>query len=692
MLRLHSQAIMLGSPLRSRAMMRVAFAVAVSLSVCSPMCLGQGSPLILNEYNAVGPGKMLADDGRDTHFGRVAGNGGNWIELVVTRDGVDLRGWKLDWTEKAEAGTLVLSDDPLWTTLRAGTILTLIDRDTKDGGLDTDTSFDPEAGDWWINICTRDARYIISDASSPGRLNTGNDDFTLTIRNAAGELVFGPCGEGAGVWTGGGVNSQEGGALQADPSPAITPESPYSDVNHTSFGAPNRWIEDERELVQDFGPLRRGEVRAPMPAHAAPAPRDDQPWLAVKTLATIDVPGWTCEIVAYCASQRLLLSTNGMWKTLDVYRVASLDPPVIEPIDFDPELPGAQGIWVSGGDPTSVAVHPTQPIAVVVALSAEPFARGWVHGYDLREESLGRLVFSQQVGYHPDCVAISPDGRWVIIANEGEGHPDNPGSIGLLRIEGVTADRRPYHPGVTDLPYHEVSGLAKLLDTRLGDIEPEYVAVDPQSRFAAVSCQENDAVVLVDLRGESPSLAGVVWLPYGSEPDGIALIDDIAHPDPADGRTGVVLGVAEEGKFDPWKGKWLGNCVSFHWLDPSPDKLGGVPVPLARVDVRPLIDPSAPDRRRDPESIRFARFGRHVAAVVGIERGDRLLVLDVTDFTQPTRISLAKVGIAPEGLTLVPHDDGYIAITGDEGKADGPGTISFVRLSPRTTAHVSSQP
>ena len=41
--------------------------------------------VIINEWNAVGPNKFLEDNGTDTFFGRVAGNGGDWIELVVIK-------------------------------------------------------------------------------------------------------------------------------------------------------------------------------------------------------------------------------------------------------------------------------------------------------------------------------------------------------------------------------------------------------------------------------------------------------------------------------------------------------------------------------------------------------------------------------------------------------------------------------
>ena len=673
----------------------------IVVSVMMTGVVSAQSPMVLNEYNGVGSAKVLADEGRDTHFGQVAGNGGNWIELVVTADRLDARGWRLEWSENSQTGAIILGDAPLWQSLRAGTILTFIDRGTTDGGLDTDTSFTgPQGDDWWVNVCTRDRTLVTSEGPEPGKFSTGNDDFTLTIRDAKGTVVFGPAGEGAPVWTGGGVNSQEAGALHAQPSPTVTGESAYDDVTWTSFGSPNTWTADEREMTQDFGPLRRGEMRGGMEGErdggagattqaSAVAGEKAVAW-DVKTLGTVDVPGWTCEIVAWCESEKLLLSTNGSWKTLDVFHVGSFDPPALAAIDFDAEEPGAQGIWTGGHDPTSVAVHPTLSIAFVTALSSEPMQRGWVHAYDLRRDTLGKLIFSQRVGFHPDSLAITPDGSRLVIANEGEGSPDTPGSVGVLTVAGVTPDRRPYHEGAGELAYVEVAGLAHALETPAGDVEPEYVAVDARSRFAAVSCQENDAVALVDLRGSTPTLAGIVWLPSGSEPDGVALIDGIEHA----GVPGVVLGVTEEGKFDPWKGQWLGNAVSFHWLDP--DALDRPPVLLARLDVNRLVDPSGDDRkRRDPESIRFARAGDRVLAVVGVERADRLIVLDCTDMARPRRITLAKVGEAPEGLIVIPdpaRPDGLLAITGDEGKADGPGTISVVRIAPAPAATVSASP
>lgn len=67
--------------------------------------------LILNEYNGVAPGvwlnggtELADDDGEaaaDATLGRVLGNGGDWIELVVVADHLDIRGWRVQVCDNA---------------------------------------------------------------------------------------------------------------------------------------------------------------------------------------------------------------------------------------------------------------------------------------------------------------------------------------------------------------------------------------------------------------------------------------------------------------------------------------------------------------------------------------------------------------------------------------------------------------
>ncbi|NBS07619.1 MAG: hypothetical protein EBS69_09635, partial [Verrucomicrobia bacterium] len=120
--------------------------------------------LILNEYNAVdnsgttlaylNGGTQLQDSAggtaSDTHFGRVAGNGGDWVEFVVTGNGsagtTDLRGWTIEIDEGASNGyfsakvKIKLSQNSFWAAVPNGTILTFTESNTSQGGMDTNLS------------------------------------------------------------------------------------------------------------------------------------------------------------------------------------------------------------------------------------------------------------------------------------------------------------------------------------------------------------------------------------------------------------------------------------------------------------------------------------------------------------------------------------------------------------------------
>lgn len=394
------------------------------------------------------------------------------------------------------------------------------------------------------------------------------------------------------------------------------------------------------------------------------------PTIKLEYLDTLDVPGLVCEIVDYCAPQKLLVATNSHWKTLDVFRVESLDPPKLTAIDFDDETANvAEGIAIVR-EPTSVAVHPTLPIALVTVLGRRPGDAGTVFGFDLREATLGRMILNQPVGAHPDSIAIAPDGKYAVIACEAERDPDAPGAVWVIDLSGLTADRYA-RDGV--LPAWEVAGLKRVMRTPLSEVEPEFVALDPQSRFAVISCQENNLLLTLDLRGTAPQFGEPIYLSAGAEPDGVSILDNVQGPD---GRIGCLIGAAEEGKLNKY-GQVLGHAVSFHWLDP--DRLDVAATPVSRLDMRLLTKPQDPGARRDPEAVKLTRFAGRPIAVITTERGDYLVALDMTDPANPQLIGRCKVGDRPEGLILIPNGDDLIAVTGDEG-GYGPGTLSFVRL------------
>ena len=116
--------------------------------------------MILNEYNAVAEGLFFdggdattdgdgntEDLAADSFFGRVAGNNGDWIELVVITPGLDIRGYRLEMEDdNGTAGQLEFSDDLIWSDLAAGTLITIAEE------IADDVSYDPKTGDYWIHV------------------------------------------------------------------------------------------------------------------------------------------------------------------------------------------------------------------------------------------------------------------------------------------------------------------------------------------------------------------------------------------------------------------------------------------------------------------------------------------------------------------------------------------------------------
>ena len=266
--------------------------------------------VVMSEWNAVndvkwlnsadtpactGPGGITCGTDADTFFGRVMGNGGDWLELVVVNDHVDMRGWKIQWVAgvgvaSADAppigngtdiwwgdgssaqGEITLSQAAIWADVRAGTIITVIQATTAQGGLDSDTSFDPCAGDWSINANLFDTTLVSASSNIAAELALGDplhiseDNWWCRIVRQNGDVVIDLVGEGQPSWSGTGVNSREVGKLEADPSSSTTIFANYQDANNSSFGTPNGWKSDAAanfgcKIYQNMEPLR-APVRA----------------------------------------------------------------------------------------------------------------------------------------------------------------------------------------------------------------------------------------------------------------------------------------------------------------------------------------------------------------------------------------------------------------------------------------------
>ncbi|OWL86371.1 choice-of-anchor I family protein [Halopseudomonas aestusnigri] len=130
---------------------------------------------------------------------------------------------------------------------------------------------------------------------------------------------------------------------------------------------------------------------------------------------------------------------------------------------------------------------------------------GWVALFDAT--SLEMLGY-EQVGAQPDMVTFTPDGEYVLTANEGEPSTDyqiDPvGSISILGVsEGQLVDVRT--AGFS--AFNTQADTLRSAGVRIygpnasveQDLEPEYIAISSDSGTAWVSLQENNALAKVDI-------------------------------------------------------------------------------------------------------------------------------------------------------------------------------------------------
>jgi DNA-binding beta-propeller fold protein YncE len=191
------------------------------------------------------------------------------------------------------------------------------------------------------------------------------------------------------------------------------------------------------------------------------------------------------------------------------------------------------------GDPTSVAAsRGLIAVAVVAPVKTDP---GNVVLF--RSASDGAPAAVVRVPALPDMVTFTPDGRYVIVANEGEPSDDyaiDPeGAVSVIDVgRGVesavalTADFLAFNAEreALDKTGVRVSGPnAGAVDGRATlaqDAEPEYIAVAPDGRTAWVTLQENNALAEIDVAtARVKRIVGLGWKDHSRSGQGFDASD-----------------------------------------------------------------------------------------------------------------------------------------------------------------------
>ena len=265
--------------------------------------------IILNEYNAVdnagatltflNGGTQAVDSAggtaSDAHFGRVPGNGEDWVEFVVTGNGsagtTDLRGYTIEIDEGASSGyfsakvKIKLSTASFWAAVPNGTILTFTESKTAEGGMDTNlVAGDNSAttGQRWANVWVGDLALITyTDLATNGYsltagvvsgINIDDTETQFRVLNSAGYPMYGPAGEGIGPLNN--ISNIDVLELEGNPTASVLPTDRSDDTvtppkngydnssKDSTFGAPNEWHLGSGGVLttQDFTPYKAAVV------------------------------------------------------------------------------------------------------------------------------------------------------------------------------------------------------------------------------------------------------------------------------------------------------------------------------------------------------------------------------------------------------------------------------------------------
>lgn len=152
-------------------------------------------------------------------------------------------------------------------------------------------------------------------------------------------------------------------------------------------------------------------------------------------------------------------------------------------------------------------------LAIAVQASVKT-NNGVIAFYSLSSTGVPTFVKKVTVGSLPDGVAFSPDGRYLVVANEGElsntfatDGIDPEGSISIIAITNGVPANTATTLGFTDFNVGGSRRSELPANVRIGragatvaqDLEPEYVTISADSKTAYVTLQENNAVAVVDL-------------------------------------------------------------------------------------------------------------------------------------------------------------------------------------------------
>jgi 2',3'-cyclic-nucleotide 2'-phosphodiesterase / 3'-nucleotidase / 5'-nucleotidase len=246
---------------------------------------------------------------------------------------------------------------------------------------------------------------------------------------------------------------------------------------------------------------------------------------AARSVSAVLLASFVCSSAAFAAKPSVELRVLGSYDHGGFARSAA------EIVAHDP---ASQRLFVVNAEDSSIDIldisDPANPVANLSAINISTYGdqansvdvcNGVVAAAvqaDVKTD-LGSIVFfdaagnflkSVEAGALPDMVTFTPNCEYVLSANEGEPNSygqadsiDPEGSLTVVDLRNGLANATAKQATFEEFAGEDLDASVRIYGpgaTVAQDIEPEYIAVDHNSKTAYVTLQENNAIAVLDIR------------------------------------------------------------------------------------------------------------------------------------------------------------------------------------------------
>ena len=253
------------------------------------------------------------------------------------------------------------------------------------------------------------------------------------------------------------------------------------------------------------------------------------------TSGSFNADGGVMEIVVYNKANGHAYAVNGQDGVLASIDIAGGDTE-LSSVDIDVKALVSDSDFTYG-DMTSVAVSPDGSLIATALQDADYDEEGRIALFSSDSDGSIELLKVYEAGIQPDMVTFSPDGRYVLTADEGEpregyDEDDPEGSVTVVSLEDDIVSVIGFE--AFDNPLARKALADKGIIMQKGtvpseDFEPEYIAVGNNKAY--ITLQEANAVAVLDL--DSMLFTGIYTVgleDYSIVPVDIDKKDDAYNP------------------------------------------------------------------------------------------------------------------------------------------------------------------